>query len=106
MHIFLTLEGTTLIVVCVHNLGSELVSHRLTATLACITDKVLHRDALLAVRTDFGRNLESSTTDTTALHLHLRSDVVESLLPYFEWALLLLCHLFLYDVERVVENLV
>lgn len=106
MHIFLTLVSTTLVVVSVHDLCSELVSHALTTTLACEEDKVLHRDALLTLRTDFGRNLECGTTDTAALNLYLGSDVVESLLPDLESGLLFLSHLLLYGVECLVEDFV
>ena len=42
VHILLAFEGTTLIVECVHNLGSQLVGHRLTATLTGELNHVLH----------------------------------------------------------------
>ena len=106
VHILLTLVSTTLVVVSIHNLSSKLVSHALTATLACESDKVLHRDALLALGANFGRNLECSTTNTAALYLHLRSNIVESLLPNFESGLLLLGHLLLYGIKGLVEDFV
>ena len=106
MHIFLTLESTTLVIVSIHNLSSELVSHALTATLTCESNKVLHRDTLLTLGTNLGRNLEGSTTDTAALYLHLGSDVVEGLLPYLESGLLLLGHLLLNGVKGVIEDFV
>src|SRR3712207_1163943 len=106
MHIFFTLECTTLIVVSVYNLSCELLSHRLSATLTGKSDKVLHRNTLLTIRTDFCWNLECCTTDTTALNFYLRSDIIQSLLPNFESRLFLLGHLTLYGIKRIVENLI
>ena len=106
MHVFLTLEGSALIVVCVHNLSSKLLCHALTAALTCEQDKVLHRNAFLALGTYLSRNLESCATYTTALHLYLRSDVVESLLPYLQSRLFFLCHLLLHYIKCIVKNLV
>ena len=42
MHVFLTFVCATLIVESVHDLSSELVRHRLSATLACEADHILH----------------------------------------------------------------
>ena len=106
MHIFLTLVCSTLVVESVHDLGSELVGHRLAATLACEVDHVLHRDAFLTVRTYFSRNLECGTTDTAALYLHLRSDIVEGSLPNFECRLFLVAHFSLDGFKGLVEDLI
>ena len=106
VHVLLTLEGTTLVVVSVHNLSGQLLSHALSAALAGEEDHVLHRHALLTVGANLCRHLEGSTTDTAALHLHLRSDVVEGLLPDLQGSLLLLGSLLLHNVEGVVEDAV
>lgn len=42
VHIFLTLEGTTLFVESVHDFGRELVSHSLATTLAGEGNHILH----------------------------------------------------------------
>ena len=65
VHIFLTLVSTALIIECVYDFGSQLVSHSLAASFACVEDKVFHRDRFLTVGTDFGRHLESCTAHAT-----------------------------------------
>ena len=65
VHIFLALVSTALVVECVYDFGSELLSHCLATALAGVEDQIFHRDRLLAVGTDFSRNLECRTTDTT-----------------------------------------
>ena len=104
VHVLLTLEGTTLVVESVHDLGSELVGHGVTAALACESDEVLHSHAHLTLWANLCRHLECGATDTAALHLHLRSDVGEGLLPNLEGRLLLVGCLGLHDVEGVVED--
>ena len=106
MHILLALECATLIVISIHNLCSELICHSLTTTLASEDNKILHRDTLLAIRTNFCRNLEGCTTNTAALNLNLWSNIVESLLPNLKCRLLLVSHLSLYGIECIVENLI
>src|SRR5574344_1604734 len=104
MHILLALERTTLLVESIHDFSGELVSHALSLALACERDEVLHRDGFLAVSTDLSWHLECSATYTTALHLHLRSDVVECLLPDFQRGLLFILHLVLYVLQCCVED--
>ena len=106
VHVFFTLVSAALVVKGVHNLGSQFVGHGLAATFAGVRNHVLHRDTFLALCTYFGRNLERGTTNTAALHLHLRSDVVQGRLPDFEGRLLFLLHLCLYGIKGVVENFV
>lgn len=106
VHILLTLERTTLVVEGVHDLSGQLLSHALATALACEGDHILHGDTLLAVGTNLSRNLERSTTDTAALHLHLRSDVVEGLLPNLKRGLLLVLHLGAYELEGSIEDLI
>ena len=65
VHVFLALERAALIVVGIHDFGSQLVSHGLAATFAGIEDEVFHRYRLLAVRTDFSRHLEGGTAYAT-----------------------------------------
>ena len=64
MHVLLALECAAGIVECVNYLSRKLVGHGLSATLAGVRNEVLHRNGLLAVSTDFGRDLECSTTYT------------------------------------------
>src|SRR5574344_834194 len=106
MHILLTFECATLIIECVHDFSSQFVCHRLTATLTRESNHILHRNAFFTIGTNFCRNLESSTTDTAALHLHLRGDIIESLLPYFEGRLLFILHLSLNSLKCIVENFI
>ena len=49
MHVLLTLKGTTLLVVGIHNLSSQLVGHSLATTLTSEQNHILHADTLLAV---------------------------------------------------------
>ena len=106
VHVFLALEGAALVVIGIHDLGCELVGHSLAATLASVTDHILHADALLTVGTDLSRHLESGTTDAAALDLYLRGDVVEGLFPNFKAAELVVGHLGADEVEGVVEDFV
>ena len=103
--VLLTLEGSTLLIVSIHDLSSKLLCHGLTTSLAGKADEVLHRDGLLTLRGDLSGHLEVGTSDTAALHLYLRGDVLESLLPDLERGLLLLGHLILDDIQSVVEDL-
>ena len=106
MHILLTLKSTTLIIKSIHNLCSKLISHSLTTALTCKKNKILHRNTLLTIRTNLCRNLEGCTTDTTALNLYLRSNIIKCLLPDFKSRLFLVRHLSLYNVKCIVENLI
>ena len=106
VHIFLTLEGTALFVVSIHDLGCEFVGHGLTTALTSEADKVLHGNRFLAIGTDFSGHLERSTTDTARLHLNLRSDLVQRDLPDLECALLFVLHLLTDEFESVIEDLV
>ena len=106
MHILLTLKCATLIIKSIHNLSCKLIGHSLTTALTCKKDKILHRNTLLTIWTNLSRNLEGCTTDTTALYLYLRSNVIKCLLPDFKSRLFLVRHLSLYDIKCIVENLI
>ena len=105
VHIFLTLEGGTLAIECIHDLCSKLICHGLTTALASKEDEVLHGDRFLTLGADFGRHLEGSTTDTAALDFYLRSDVVEGSLPDLQGRLVFLLDLLAYNLERGVEDI-
>ena len=60
----------------------------MTTALASKQNHVLHRDTLLAVCTNLGRNLEGRTTDTLRFNLYKRSDIVQRLFPDFQSILL------------------
>ena len=84
MHLLLTLESGTLLVVGIHDFGSEFLSHRFTGALAGVKDKVFHRNRNLALRSNLHRNLECRATDTLRLNFDLGRDILESLFPDFQ----------------------
>ena len=84
MDILLALEGGTLFLVSGLDFGGQLEGHGLLTALAREADEVLHTDALLTLGADFGRDLESGTTDALAAHLDAGRDIGQSLLPHLE----------------------
>ena len=104
VHIFFTLESTTLVVECIYNFGRQFVRHRLTTTLTCKNNQILHRNRLFTIRADLSRNLESSTSYAARLHLYLRCDVIESCLPYFKSRLFFIRHLGLYRIQCGIKD--
>lgn len=84
MHIFFALERTTLFVISIHNFRRKFLCHGFTTALTSEIYHIFHRNRLLAIRTDFSRNLECCTTDSTRLNLYLRSDFIKSRLPDFK----------------------
>ncbi len=103
VHIFFAFESAALQVEGIDDLSSQLVGHRLAATLAGIEDQVLHRYRFLTVSADFSRNLECGTTDTAALHFDLGCNVFQGFFPDIEGAELLVGEFGLHSLERVVE---
>ena len=104
VHVLLALVSTALVIECVYDFGSQLLSHCLAAALAGVEDKVFHRDRFLAVGTNLGRHLESGTADTTRLNLNLGCNVLKSFLPDFESGLLFVGHLGLNGLKCGVED--
>jgi len=101
--ILLALESGALFLVGSLDFSSQFQSHSLFAAFAREADKVLHSDRLFALGADFGRHLESGTTDTAALHLDRRSDVGQSLLPHLKAVLFRTVG---HNVDSLIENLV
>ena len=104
VHVFLALEGTTLLVEGVDDFSGQLVGHRLAAAFAGIDDEIFHGNRFFAVSADFSRNLESSSSDATALDLYLRSDILKSFFPNLESGLLLVGKFCLYILESGVKD--
>ncbi len=104
VHVFLTFEGTALVLISVDYFSGELVGHSLTATFAGVDYEIFHGNRLFAVGTDFRGDLEGSATYAAALNLHLRSNVLESFLPDLEAGFLLVGEFFLYVLQSCVED--
>src|SRR4051812_25904021 len=68
--VFLLLEGCTFTLRGCHDLVSKLVGNGLTVALAAVADEPLHCEADLTIGTYFCRDLEGSTTDTTATYFY------------------------------------
>lgn len=106
MHIFFALERTTLFVISIHNFRRKFLCHGFTTALTSEIYHIFHRNRLLAIRTDFSRNLECCTTDSTRLNLYLRSDFIKSRLPDFKSRFLRIFILFTYDFKSSIEYLI
>ena len=104
MHLLLTLESGTLLVVGIHDFGSEFLSHRFTGALAGVKDKVFHRNRNLALRSNLHRNLECRATDTLRLNFDLGRDILESLFPDFQRRFISILHLLAHQLQRVIKN--
>ena len=81
--------------------SGEAVGHRLLAPLAGVSDQPFHRQGIAALRTNFDRHLVGGATDTAALHLEDRLDVVHCLLEDVHRSL---AGLLFDDSHRLEEN--
>src|ERR1700689_684237 len=81
MRIFLLLESPAFTLARCDDLAGQFLSHAATIPFAAEADQPLHAQGDLPVRTNFGRDLESSATDPAAAYFYGRSDVGESPFP-------------------------
>ncbi len=99
MGILFFLVCAAFIVVGSHNLCCQFLGHAAACALTREENKVLHADAHLAVRTYLEGHLESGTTNPAAFNLDVRSDIVKSLFPNLERALLHVFHLLADNIQ-------
>ncbi|MNF50161.1 hypothetical protein D3C84_314510 [compost metagenome] len=84
VHVFTLLNCCTLAFSGIHQLASQAQSHGLLAALAGEIYQPTHGKSITAGRTNFDRNLVSSTAYAARLHFDQRSDGVESFLEDFQ----------------------
>jgi len=87
------------IVVGCHHLCCKFLGHAAACALTREENKVLHADAHLAVRTYLEGHLEGGTTNPAAFNLNVWSDIIKSLFPNLQGALLHVFHLLGDNIE-------
>src|SRR5450830_68868 len=84
VHVFTLLNSSTFTFSSVQQFASQTQSHRLLATLTGEVYQPAHCQGVTTGRTNFDRNLVSSTAYTARLHFDQRSDGVECFLEEFQ----------------------
>src|SRR5471032_1392757 len=77
VRVFLLLHDRARVVVGIHDLGGERVTHRDALAAARGVDDPAQGQALLAVKGNFDRHLVGGATDAAALHLEAGAGVLE-----------------------------
>lgn len=105
MHVFTLLNSSTFTFGSVQQFASQTQSHRLLAALAGEVYQPAHCQGVTTGRTNFDRNLVSSTAYTARLHFDQRSDGVESFLEEFQGiAVLAFFNLFQRAINDTLGN--
>src|SRR5579862_1728437 len=82
MCIFFLFESPTLSLACGNDFIGELVGHTSAVSFPAVFDQPLHTQGYFSIMSDFGRNLESCATNTTATDLHAWRNVTQCSFPY------------------------
>ncbi len=85
VRVFTFLDRGALVVVGVHELSSDTVSHAHTLAATACCDKPHRGEVVLALTFNFKRDLVVGTTDTATASLHVWANVAKSLLKHIEW---------------------
>ncbi|RMO78325.1 hypothetical protein ALQ36_05199 [Pseudomonas syringae pv. primulae] len=105
VHVFTLLDRSTFTFGGVHQFASQTQSHRLLTALAREVYQPTHCQSITTGRTNFDRNLVSSTAYTARLYFDQRSDGVESFLEDFQGvAVLAFFNLFQRAINDTLGN--
>src|SRR5688572_23391390 len=104
MGIFFLFKRCAFTFACCNYLTSQLISHAATVSVTAVADKPLHAKRNLPVRTNFGRYLESSTTNTTATYFNGRSNIHQCPFPYIISVFIRLLGYFIQGIIKYIKS--
>src|SRR5688572_12430559 len=81
--VFFLFESSTFTFAGGDDFVSQFFCHATTVSFTAVTDQPLHAERNFSVCTNFGRDLESSTTNSTAAYFYSRRNIAEGFFPYF-----------------------